>query len=109
MKKFTYVDPSKIDKNWLVKRVKPKLNKIKLLYVGRIKKEKGIFSLINLLDNLPIKYQLTILGSKYNNIIKKNGNLIFYKKRYMITKKLKNIMTIAIYFFYHPIQREILK
>ena len=89
VKKFTYVDPSKIDKNWLVKRVKPKLNKIKLLYVGRIKKEKGIFSLINLLDNLPIKYQLTILGSKYNNIIKKNGNLIFYKKEIYDHKKIK--------------------
>lgn len=89
LKKFTYVDPSKIDKNWLVKRVKPKLNKIKFLYVGRMKKEKGIFSLINLLDNLPIKYQLTILGSKYNNIIKKNGNLIFYKKEIYDHKKIK--------------------
>ena len=89
VKKFTYVDPSKIDKNWLVKRVKPKLNKIKFLYVGRMKKEKGIFSLINLLDNLPIKYQLTILGSKYNNIIKKNGNLIFYKKEIYDHKKIK--------------------
>ena len=89
VKKFTYVNPSKIDKNWLVKRVKPKLNKIKFLYVGRMKKEKGIFSLINLLDNLPIKYQLTILGSKYNNIIKKNGNLIFYKKEIYDHKKIK--------------------
>lgn len=89
VKKFTYVDPSKIDKNWLVKRVKPKLNNIKFLYVGRMKKEKGIFSLINLLDNLQIKYQLTILGSKYNNIIKKNGNLIFYKKEIYDHKKIK--------------------
>ena len=89
VKKFTYVDPSKIDKNWLVKRVKPKLNKIKFLYVGRMKKEKGIFTLINLFDNLLIKYQLTILGSKYNNIIKKNGNLIFYKKEIYDHKKIK--------------------
>ena len=89
VKKFTYVDPSKIDKNWLVKRVKPKLNNIKFLYVGRMKKEKGIFTLINLFDNLLIKYQLTILGSKYNNIIKKNGNLIFYKKEIYDHKKIK--------------------
>tara|TARA_B100001057_G_scaffold431021_1_gene458170 strand:- start:4705 stop:5706 length:1002 start_codon:yes stop_codon:yes gene_type:complete len=89
VKKFTYIDPSKIDKNWLINRVKPKLAQIKLLYVGRMKKEKGIFSLINLLENIPIKYQLTILGSKYNNIIKANENLIIYKKELYDHKKIK--------------------
>jgi len=89
VKKFVYVDPSKIDKNWLKNRVKPKLNDVKLLYVGRMKKEKGIFSFIELIKQLPYKYQLTILGSKYNNIVRENGNLIQYKKEIFDLKKIK--------------------
>lgn len=89
VKNFTYVDPSKIDKNWLIKRIKPKLAQIKLLYVGRMRKEKGIFSLINLLENIPLKYKLTIVGSKNNNVIKVNQNFIFYKKEVFNHKKIK--------------------
>ena len=45
-KKGTIVYPSQLNKNWHQKHTKPNLDQIQLLYVGRIRVEKGIFSLI---------------------------------------------------------------
>ena len=41
------------------------------------------------MENISIKYQLTILGSKHNNIIKANENLIIYRKELYDHKKIK--------------------
>mgnify|MGYP001223243970 CR=1 FL=1 len=64
---YFLVNPSQIDKDWLVKsNIKPNREKIKLLYVGRIKVEKGVFSLISLFKKvigLNKDITLTIIGS----------------------------------------------
>ena len=48
-----------------------KLKKVKLLYVGRIKVEKGIFSLLKLIKNRETNFTLSIVGTN-----KKNHNTI---------------------------------
>ena len=45
---FSIVQPSSLDKSWTNNVTNPNLNKITLLYVGRLKVEKGIYSLINI-------------------------------------------------------------
>ena len=47
-KKNDLVYPSQLDPNWFKDYKKPLLDKPRLLYVGRIKVEKGIFSLIKI-------------------------------------------------------------
>ena len=65
-KKYFLVQPSQIDEDWLTKQKAPESRKkIKLLYVGRIKVEKGIFSLIDILFKNYDKnsnFTLTIIG-----------------------------------------------
>ena len=65
-KKYFLVQPSQIDEDWLTKQKVPEsIKKIKLLYVGRIKVEKGIFSLIDILFKNYDKnsnFTLTIIG-----------------------------------------------
>ena len=64
-----------------------KINFPRLLYFGRFKKEKGIFSLINLLNNQKFKYQLTIAGDKnYPSLNNKNIKFIneFSKQKEII-------------------------
>lgn len=51
-KNFYYVKPSEIDQDWLLNRKIQKNQKIKILYVGRFKVEKGIFNLIEMLDKI---------------------------------------------------------
>jgi glycosyltransferase involved in cell wall biosynthesis len=51
-KKFYYVRPSEIDEEWFLNRKIQKNSKIKILYVGRFKVEKGIFNLIELLAKI---------------------------------------------------------
>ena len=54
--------PSEITKDWMSDVSKPNFDKIKLLYVGRLKVEKGIFSLIKLIKKLSNHLELTIVG-----------------------------------------------
>jgi glycosyltransferase involved in cell wall biosynthesis len=79
-KKFFLVHPSQLDMNWMKKkRLGINKNKLKLLYFGRIKKEKGVYSLINLYININFNFSniLNIVGpgdaiqSKNHNIIVK--------------------------------------
>ena len=68
--------PSELSIDWLPEFKRYRLQYTKLLYVGRFKKEKGIYSLINLLNELPDKYQLTIVGNnKQTSIDQKKINL----------------------------------
>ena len=53
------------------KLCKANINEIKLLYVGRIKKEKGIFSLLNLIKNQS-KISLTVVGASTEDTKKIN-------------------------------------
>ena len=61
-KKGYIVSPSQLDASWYQNRIKPAVSEIKLIYVGRIKKEKGIFSLLNLIKEQS-KINLTIVGA----------------------------------------------
>lgn len=76
-KNFYYVKPSEIDEDWLLNRKIQKNQKIKILYVGRLKVEKGIFNLIELLGkiddeniNLSITYDEPSLIKISNDRIK---------------------------------------
>tara|TARA_X000000368_G_scaffold334298_1_gene271728 strand:+ start:2742 stop:3764 length:1023 start_codon:yes stop_codon:yes gene_type:complete len=59
------VSPSELNNNWTLNTNKPDLKKIKLLYVGRVKVEKGIFSLLELIKKAPNEVTLTIVGESY--------------------------------------------
>ena len=72
------VSPSQLSSNWLANIKEPNLDKIKLLYVGRIRKEKGIFSLIELVKKIKTELTLTVVGAEKdfnNSIFEKNINL----------------------------------
>lgn len=57
------VFPSEIDDGWKKNLKKTSTKKAKLFYLGRVKKEKGVFSLINLLNKFSIDFDLNILGA----------------------------------------------
>jgi glycosyltransferase involved in cell wall biosynthesis len=77
-KNFSLIYPSQLDKNWTIKK-KLGINKkkLKLLYFGRIKKEKGIYSLINLYNNINFNFRniLSIVGPG-DTIESNNKNII---------------------------------
>ena len=61
--------PSELDKSWLRKKKSVKINFPKLLYLGRFKKDKGVFSLIELFNDMKYKSRLTIAGDKNHPLI----------------------------------------
>lgn len=78
--KGTIVNPSQLNENWFKEEIKINPNKVKLLYVGRIRVEKGIFSLLNILKGSQI--ELTIITAEKTNKLKEkseNIKLIFYE------------------------------
>ena len=62
-KNYNLVFPSEIDINWLKNTTKSLLDKPRLLYVGRIKVEKGIFSLLKMFDEMNVDAELSIVGN----------------------------------------------
>ena len=69
--------PSEITKRWLINRKKKikkinSKNPIKLLYLGRLRKEKGFIDLIKIFNNLKINCNLTIVGNDFEFLKKKN-------------------------------------
>ena len=79
-RKSNIVCPSGLNSFWLDNIQKPLLDKPRLLYVGRIKVEKGIFSLLKIFDEAKVDAQLSIVGRteslKTNN---KKVNLIGHR------------------------------
>ena len=72
---------SRLDDLWLKNQKKAKLDKIKLLYVGRMSSEKGIFDFLKMFDQLKFDAQLSIVGDveKYNfSTNKQNISLLGY-------------------------------
>ena len=63
-RKSHIVFPSEITSSWLQNIKKPLIDKPRLLYVGRIKIEKGIFSLFKIFDQMNIDAQLSVVGKK---------------------------------------------
>ena len=68
-KKGVLVKPSQLDTSWFKKTKSIEIKKFKLLYVGRIRKEKGIFSLVDILKNKR-DISLTIVGAEHNTTSK---------------------------------------
>jgi len=74
-KKGEIVAPSQINSNWLVNQKVVQIDKIKLLYVGRIRKEKGIYSLLEIIKDSKIDLSLSIVGAEQdylNQIVQNN-------------------------------------
>ena len=71
------VFPSELDINWLSNTTKPLLDKPRLLYVGRIKVEKGIFSLFKIFDEITSDIELSIVGN-VDNLKLKNKKINFF-------------------------------
>ena len=86
---FKVVTPSELTTRWFKKsKVKVDKKKAKLLYVGRFKKEKGIFSLLKILSKLTNKFSLRIVGlrkASKSNI----KNVEFFKETSNINELIK--------------------
>ena len=65
-KKGDIVAPSQINDQWLLNHKEINTNKTKLLYVGRIKKEKGIYSLLEMIKDSKSDLSLSIVGAEKN-------------------------------------------
>ena len=70
-KKGKIINPSQLDSTWLRKSKDLKIKNFKLLYVGRIRVEKGIYSLVNLIKNKR-DISLTVVGAEKDSSYKIN-------------------------------------
>ena len=73
------VSPSQLDSEWFENIKETSIENIRLLYVGRIRVEKGIFSLIKLIKNKNNIF-LTVIGAEKSTDNKINQKNIFVKK-----------------------------
>lgn len=102
------VKPSELDEIWFNNK-KKKINlhkKIRLLYVGRIRIEKGIFNLLNIFLKLENEAELTIVGDTKIKLFN-NYNIKFYnffsKTKYLIKQYDKcHIFILPSYTEAHP-------
>lgn len=86
------VKPSQIDTNWLINHKDSQIKTPKLLYVGRLRKEKGIFSLIEILKKSKKNFSLTIVGlNKHEEIKNYHSENINYFDLEVDKKRLINI------------------
>ncbi len=77
-KKGKVIYPSQLDSNWLRKPKNQDIKHFKLLYVGRIRVEKGVFSLASLIKNKR-DISLTIVGAEKHTSYKINQSNISIK------------------------------
>ena len=73
-KKSDIVFPSQLNKRWFENIKVPKIDTAKLLYVGRVKVEKGIFSLLDIFNRVKLNAELSIVGNTDKAKIEKNNN-----------------------------------
>tara|TARA_B100001123_G_C15249157_1_gene1002128 strand:+ start:124 stop:1149 length:1026 start_codon:yes stop_codon:yes gene_type:complete len=107
-KKSDLVFPSELDHAWLDNTKLPNLDNPKLLYVGRIKIEKGIFSLINIFKKTSENYVLSIVGvGKKEDINLDSKNIKYLGSGYKPEELIKiyddhNILILPSYTEAHP-------
>jgi len=87
-KNYNLVFPSELDINWQKNTTKSLLDKPRLLYVGRIKVEKGIFSLFNIFDEISIDAELSIVGNT-KNLELKNKKINFFGFKNTVSALMK--------------------
>ena len=68
------VHPSQLNANWFITHNKKIINENALLYVGRIRIEKGIFSLIKLIEKSKLHLTIVTPGSE-DSMIKTSNNI----------------------------------
>ena len=68
------VNPSRLSSEWFKNYKEVPLDKIRLLYVGRINPEKGIYDFIKMFDKIKLNSEFSIVGYK-NNLKIKNKNI----------------------------------
>ena len=73
-RKSHIVFPSELNSLWFKNILKPKLDKPRLLYVGRMKVEKGIFSLTKILNEINIDFEFSVVGGDAEKFSKKDIN-----------------------------------
>ena len=100
------VFPSELNSFWFDNRQNTPLDKPRLLYVGRIKIEKGIFSLLKIFDEIEIDAQLSIVG-RTENVKSNNKKVSFIGHRYDPDALIKiydnhNIFILPSYTEAHP-------
>ena len=78
-KKSHLVHISRLDDIWLKEYKDAPLDKIRLLYVGRMSPEKGIFDFLKMFDQIKFDVHFSIVGNSENkNILNKNIKLFGY-------------------------------
>ena len=93
-RKGDIVFPSELTPSWLENTKKPLLNKPKFLYVGRVKVEKGIFSLLKIFNEFNIDSEFSIVGKiddPKKNTYLFNNKKIFYLGHGLDASKLVDI------------------
>ena len=106
-RKGKIVSPSQLDSTWLRQPKKIEVKNFKLLYVGRLKIEKGIFYLLNLIKNKK-NISLTIVGAEKNTSYNVNqSNVKIHHTQNSKTKLMKyyddnNIFVLPSYTEGHP-------
>ena len=91
------VHPSQLTPQWFKnQKLQNKINKVKLLYVGRLRKEKGIFSLIEIIKPLK-RITLSIVGKE------RDDNFFTHQKNINIYNIEKNTRKLINHFDKHSI------
>jgi glycosyltransferase involved in cell wall biosynthesis len=109
-RKCNIVFPSEVSSIWLNGTNKPLLDKPRILYIGRLKIEKGIFSLTKILNEAEIDFELSIVGdgdNKFNYQDIKNKKIIFHPSQNDTNSLIKfydnsNIFILPSYTEAHP-------
>ena len=78
-RKCHLIFPSRLDNQWLQNYKKVSLDKIRLLYVGRMNPEKGIYEFLKIFDKIELNAELSIVGDTTNSkFLSKNIHLLGY-------------------------------
>ena len=80
-KKSHLVRISRLDDRWLKDRKDAPLDKVRLLYVGRMSSEKGIFDFLKMFNKIKFDAQFSIVGDARGKNI---ANKIIFLHRYKI-------------------------
>jgi len=76
------ISPNNLDPGWYENRKKAKLDKIRILYIGRFKKEKGIYNFLSILKDAPKKfnYEFRAVGLNKDYNLENNSNISYIKE-----------------------------
>ena len=85
---YDLVFPSELDIKWLQNTTKPLLDKPRLLYVGRIKVEKGVFSLFKIFNEITTDIELSIVGNT-ENVKTNNKKINFFGFEHNVSAMIK--------------------